>query len=43
MEFFAKAAELKQANQPFVIVTVTKVEGSVPGKLGYTFFSESAS
>jgi len=42
MEIFTKAAELKLANQPFVIATVTTVEGSVPGKLGFKILVQSS-
>ena len=35
MEIFEKAAELKVSNQPFVIATITDVQGSAPGKTGF--------
>ncbi len=33
--------ELKQSNQPFVVATVVKAEGSVPGKVGFKIVVQS--
>ena len=43
MELLKKATELEENNQAFVIATVTDVQGSAPGKIGFKILVQSNS